>query len=309
MPALRTKIYSLKLTKDEALKLAAILESGNYVKTAVPYTTISVKTDNCTINLYQSGKVLVQGEGTEEFVQFVLEPSVTGKAVLGNEAIIDPKSVAPHAGVDESGKGDYFGPLVACAVYTDPNISERMREIGARDCKVLSDKQVLAIGPKLRAYLGPNRFKIVPIGPEAYNRLHEKLQNVNKVLAWAHARAIENILLAVPSCPRAVADQFGQEYLIKSALMKNGREIVLEQHHKAESDIAVAAASVIAREYFLLSLKKISETYGIEIPKGASQTVIAQAKLFVKKHGVENLPKIAKISFKTTEKVLKEEKQ
>lgn len=304
MAAAPTKSYSLKLTDEQAAKLAALLESGNYVRVAVPYTTIAVKTDNVGVNLYTSGKVLVQGAGTEEFVKFVLEPEVTGVPLLGNEAALDPASVAPHMGIDESGKGDFFGPLVACAAYTDPALSERMREIGARDCKALSDRQVLAIGARLRALLGPNRFKLVAIGPEAYNRIYAKNHNVNRVLAWAHARAIENLLETVPSCPRAVADQFGAEWVIRSALMQKGRAITLEQHHKAESDIAVAAASVIAREAFLLGLKRLSESCGVDLPKGASPATIAAGKAFVAAHGADALGTVAKLHFRTTQSVL-----
>ncbi len=299
----KTKSYSLKLTPEQTARLAKLLEEGNYIRCAVPYTLVAVKTENCIVNLYTSGKVLVQGAGTEEFVKFVLEPEVTGVALLGNEAVLDPQSVAPHMGIDESGKGDYFGPLVACAAYTDPTLSERMREIGAKDCKVLSDRQVLAVGAKLRALLGPNRYKLVAIGPAAYNRLYEKNKNVNRILSWAHARAIENLLEAVPSCPRAVADQFGAEWLIKSALMQKGRAITLEQHHKAEADVAVAAASVIAREHFLLCLRKLGEDAGIEFPKGASQAVIAAGRAYVAKFGAGALANVAKVHFRTTQSV------
>jgi ribonuclease HIII len=303
MPEQR-KSYSCKLTPEEAGRLTAALERGPYRKVEVPYTTIAVKGEDCTVNLYTSGKLLVQGAGTEDFVLFVLEPEVLRRATLGYEEVVDPASVSPHMGIDESGKGDFFGPLVACAAYVDPNISAKMKEIGARDCKTMSDKQVLLVGSRLRAFLGPNRYKIVMIGPEAYNRLYARNRNVNSVLSWAHARAIENLLQTVPSCPRAVADQFGSEHLIKNALMKNGRGIVLEQHHKAESDIAVAAASVIARETFLLALKRLGETFGVTLPKGASAQVVDAATEFIKAHGPAELPKIAKCHFRTADQSL-----
>ena len=136
--------------------------------------------------------------------------------------------------------------------------------------------------------------------------MYSKNSNVNRILSWAHARAIENLLESIPSCPRAVADQFGAEWLIKSALMEKGRSIILEQHHKAESDIAVAAASVIAREQFLLHLAKLSQTCGIQLPKGASQAVIDAAKSYVAKHGPDALGKVAKLHFKTTQSVLQQ---
>lgn len=298
------KSYSCKLTDEQRDKLCAILENGNYKKVTVPYTVIAVKKEDCSINVYTSGKLLVQGAGTEDFILYTLEPEVLGSAALGYEDVLSPEATAPHMGIDESGKGDFFGPLVACAAYTDPNIAKKMQEIGAKDCKQLSDRQVLAIGAKLRALLGPNRFKLVAIGPEAYNRLYAKNRNVNSILSWAHARAIENLLETIPSCPRAVADQFGAEHLITRALMQKGKGIVLEQHHKAESDIAVAAASVLAREYFLLSLKKLTDTFGVELHKGASEAVVNAGVEFVKKHGPAELPKVAKCHFRTADNVL-----
>lgn len=302
----KRKSYSCKLTPEEAERLVAVLGRDSYKKVQVPYTTIAVKGEDCTINLYTSGKLLVQGAGTENFILFALEPEVLRRATLGYEEVVDPASTSPHMGIDESGKGDFFGPLVACAAYTDPNIAAKMKEIGARDCKTMSDKQVLLVGSRLRAFLGPNRYKIVMIGPEAYNRLYARNRNVNSVLSWAHARAIENLLQTLPSCPRAVADQFGSEHLIKNALMKNGKGIILEQHHKAESDIAVAAASVIARETFLLSLKKLGEPYGLTLPKGASAQVVETAVEFIKAQGPAELPKIAKCHFRTADQALEQ---
>ena len=296
--------YSCKLTDGQRAKLRAILENGNYRKVEVPYADVAVKGEDFSATLYTSAKFLVQGRGTEDFILYVLEPEVLGAATLGYEEVLDPSSTAPHMGIDESGKGDFFGPLVACAAYTDPTLSAKMRKMGVRDCQKLSDAQVLAIGAKARALLGPNRFKLVAIGPEAYNRLYAKNRNVNSVLSWAHARAIENLLETMPSCPRAVADQFGAEHLIKRALMQKGRAIVLEQHHKAESDIAVAAASVIAREYFLRALARLAETFGGTFPKGASEAVVAAGAAFVQKHGPAELPKVAKCHFRTADNAL-----
>jgi ribonuclease HIII len=178
----------------------------------------------------------------------------------------------------------------------DPDIAHAMQELGVKDCKLLTDKAVFFIGNKTRQLLGPGKFSLVSIGPEAYNRLYAKMRNVNTLLAWAHARCIENILETVPDCPRAVADQFGAERVIKQALMKKGRSIKLEQRHKAESDIAVAAASILAREAFLRSLGKIGE--------GASEQVKASAIELVKKSGPEILLRTSKCHFRTTDQVL-----
>ncbi len=296
--------YACKLTEPQRQRLRAILEEGNYRSVAVPHTVCAAEGDHCRINLYNSGKLLVQGRGTEDFVLFVLEPLVLRHAAMGYEEVLNPEATAPHMGIDESGKGDFFGPLVVAAAYVDPVLAKTMQGIGVKDCKALSDKQVFAIGAKLRERLGRNRYKLVSIGPPTYNRLYTKIRNVNRLLSWAHARAIENMLETMPNCPRAVSDQFGAKHQIERALMKNGRSIELEQRHKAESDIAVAAASVLAREAFLHALKRLGETHGIPLPKGASPEVRQAGEALVTRHGPAILLQTAKCHFKTADAVL-----
>jgi ribonuclease HIII len=297
-------VFTYKLNDDQQRLLKELVAMGNYKPCKVPYTVLAVEGPHCHINLYTSGKCLVQGKGAQDFVLFYLEPVVLGTAGVGYEEVLHPEAVSPHMGIDESGKGDFFGPLVACAAYVNPDLAKTMQEIGVKDCKQLSDKQVLAIGSRLRDLLGRNRYTLVAIGPEAYNRLYAKFRNVNSLLAWAHARCIENLLETVADCPRAVADQFGSEQVIKRALMQKGRSIILEQRHKAESDIAVAAASVLAREAFLRALLRLSTETGIAVPKGASEQVRAAAAELVRKHGVDALLRACKCHFRTTDQVL-----
>ena len=296
--------FTFKLTPPQQTALENLLRTGNFRPATVPHTILAVKGEDCCVNLYTSGKCLVQGTGAEDFVIFYLEPNVLGGARLGYEKILNPNAVAAHMGIDESGKGDFFGPLVISAAYTDPDLARIMEAMGVKDCKLLSDKLVFVIGSKLRALLGPKRYALISIGPEAYNRLYAKIRNVNRLLAWGHGRAIENLLENVPDCPRAVADQFGAEHLIKRALQKKGREIKLEQHHKAESDIAVAAASILAREGFLRALQRMSETLGVPVLTGASEQVRAAAEDLVRKQGPTILLRACKCHFRTTDQVL-----
>jgi ribonuclease HIII len=296
--------YSFVLTKEQQEALKILLKMGNYKVKDVPFTQMAVEAQDCVVNLYTSGKCLVQGKGAEDFVLFFLEPNVLQAATVGYEEVLNPDLVSPHMGIDESGKGDFFGPLVACAVYVDPDLAHAMQDLGVKDCKLLTDKSVFFIGNKTRQLLGPKRFAMVSIGPEAYNRLYAKMRNVNTLLAWAHARCIENLMETVPDCPRAVADQFGAKQLIERALMKKGRAIKLEQHHKAESDIAVAAASVLAREAFLRGLGRLGETYGIQAHKGASEQVKTSAIELIKKAGPAILLKTCKCHFRTADQVL-----
>lgn len=294
--------FVLNQEQQEALKM--MLRTGNYRPKQVPHTTIAVEAEDCNINLYKSGKCLIQGRGAHDFVIFFLEPNVLLDASVGYEDVLSPELTTPHMGIDESGKGDYFGALVACAAYVNQDLAKKMNEIGVKDCKKLSDKAVFLIGTKLRALLGTNRYKIVAIGPETYNRLYAKMHNVNTLLSWAHARCIENLLETVPDCPRAVADQFGAKHVIERALMKKGRSIILEQRHKAESDIAVAAASVLAREAFLRGLQTLGKTFDFEAHKGASEQVRNSAVGLVKRSGPDILLKTSKCHFQTTDKVL-----
>jgi len=296
--------YTFVLNQEQQEALKILLKMGNYKAKVVPHTQMAVEAQDCVVNLYKSGKCLVQGKGAEDFVIFFLEPNVLQAATVGYEEILNPELVSPHMGIDESGKGDFFGSLVASAVYVDPDLAHAMQDMGVKDCKQLTDKAVFFLGNKTRQLLGPKRFALVAIGPEAYNRLYAKMRNVNTLLAWAHARCIENLMETVPDCPRAVADQFGAKQVIERALMKKGRSIKLEQRHKAESDIAVAAASVLAREAFLRGLGRLGETYGIQAHKGASEQVKASAIELIKKAGPQILLKTCKCHFRTADQVL-----
>lgn len=296
--------FTFKLEPYQQSVLTDILKHGNYRPIQREHTIIAAETPNCNIALYKSGKCLIQGKGAEDFVSFVMEPMVLKTVQLGYEDIINPEAIQPHMGIDESGKGDFFGPIVIAGAYTDEKLSAEMRDMNVRDSKnIKSDTKALDMGRELRKLLG-KRFSLVKIGPDAYNRLYAKMRSVNTLLAWGHARAIENLLETVPGCPRALSDQFGKKEQVQKALMKKGRSIELEQKHKAESDIAVAAASILAREAFLRSLKDLAKLYDMDIPKGVSASVREAAIELAKKHGPDILQKTVKCHFKTTDEVL-----
>lgn len=205
-------------------------------------------------------------------------------------------------GIDESGKGDYFGPLVIAAVFVDATTQGELALMQVRDSKKISDGRILEMAPDIKT-ICPH--SVIAIGPHKYNELYAKIKNLNRLLAWGHAKALENLLERV-SCERAISDQFGDERLILNALQEKGQKIVLEQRTKAESDLAVAAASIVARAEFLLRLKRLSEEIGTTLPKGASPAVELAGKMIVKKYGQERLGTVAKLHFKTTKAVLSE---
>ena len=296
--------YTFALNPAQQKTLSDILKSGNYRPLTVPYTTVAAEGPDFNVSLYTSGKCVVQGKGAHDWVTFTLEPEVIGQAKVGYEDVLSPELSQPHMGIDESGKGDFFGPLVIASAYVDPRIVPAFRELNVRDSKTItSDKKAEEMADAIIKILG-NRFSIVAIGPRAYNRLYAKMRNVNRMLAWGHARVIENLLETVPDCPRAIADQFGPKRQIEQALMKKARSIRLIQRTKAESDPAVAAASILARAGFLRALRRIREKYGVDIPKGASDKVKDSAFQLVEKHGPQILLETAKCHFRTADLVL-----
>ncbi|MGZ8373483.1 MAG: ribonuclease HIII [Nitrospira sp.] len=211
-----------------------------------------------------------------------------------------PLRTIERIGIDESGKGDYFGPLVIAAVFVDATAQGELRLMQVRDSKKISDGRILEMAPDIKT-ICPH--SVIAIGPPKYNELYAKIRNLNRLLAWGHAKALETLLERV-TCERAISDQFGNERLILNVLQEKGRKIVLEQRTKAESDLAVAAASILARAEFLLRLKRLSSEVGTTLPKGASPAVELAAKMVIKKHGQERLGTVAKLHFKTTKAVL-----
>jgi ribonuclease HIII len=199
-------------------------------------------------------------------------------------------------GTDESGKGDYFGPLVIGGVYVDSKIKKFLEGLKVRDSKRISDGVIKELDFKIRSNC---IYSVVVIGPEKYNLLYFKMKNLNRMLAWGHARVIENILMRV-NCPRAVSDQFGNELFIQNALMESGRKIKLQQMPHAEKDLGVAAASVLARAEFLRRMQRLSQESGFDLPKGASSLVDDVAKKLVAKLGKDALNRFVKLHFKNT---------
>ncbi len=320
-PQPKKTCFTFEITEDQTEKLLGLMVTGNYRQREVPYALYSIEGNGFNATVYSKvkhgkRKLCIQGSKAEDFVLFSVEPLVLGSAGLGYEDVLDPLAKAPHGGSDESGKGDYFGPLVVCCCYVDHALAETVQKLGARDCKKMTDSSVLKVGAELRKALGPSGYSFVKIGPAAYNRLYAKIKNINRLLAWAHAKAIDNLLALQPTCPRIVIDQFARtEAVITRALTPRARKITIDQHHKAESDIAVAAASVIAREIFLREMIKMSqEVYGeakdekgepLRLPIGSSSPRVREVACEqVQAKGPVWLMNHCKAHFQTTDKVL-----
>jgi ribonuclease HIII len=292
------------LTEAQAAALEKHLRSHDFEFRQVPYARFAAGREKTQVVFYESGKLVVQGKGTQDFVEFVLEPLILQEVKMGYETVLNPELLAPRIGVDESGKGDFFGPMCVAGVYINETVIAAWKGAGIRDSKNISgDRRIAELAKLIRATPGCVHT-VVPIGNEAYNRLYFKMKSVNTLLAWGHARVIENLMAVSyqmnPPPVRAISDQFAHDKgVISKALMKLGRSIELVQRHKAEEDLAVAAASILARNEFVTRLHDLGKQYDMTFPKGASAAVDAAAKEFLTKHGAQTLSKVAKMHFRT----------
>jgi len=297
-------IYTGKLTDEQAAKLQAALQSRDWKPRTVAYARFAFESDKANVVFYESGKLVVQGKGTGDFVEFLLEPEILQQAKLGYETVLNPDLMLPRIGVDESGKGDFFGPLCIAGVYVNATVIKAWQELGVRDSKTISsDKKIGELADKIRHTPGCV-VNAVQIGNEAYNRLYTKMRSVNTLLAWGHARVIENLMglryRMDPPPVKAISDQFAaSKTVIEKALMNEGRSLQLVQRHKAEEDIAVAAASILARDEFVKGIARLEKQFSVKLPKGASAAVDATAKQFLEEHGVDELARISKMHFRT----------
>ncbi len=296
--------YTHPLTREQATRLRALLEELGFDFSPKQYTLFFAQKNKLSVAVYEKGpKVLVQGRDVEEFVQFELEPKILGEAKLGYEEVHSPEMFEAHFGVDESGKGDFFGPLVISGVYVDRGIGRKLLDAGVVDSKRIgSDTRIRALADTIRkTSLG--LVETVLIGPAKYNELYEKFGNLNKLLGWGHARVIENLLAKKPACPRSLSDQFADARVISASLLKHGRKIAIEQRPRAESDIAVAAASIVAREAFINWLERKSKELGIRLERGVSPSVKDTARKLVEMNGPDALREVAKVHFRTAHEI------
>ena len=268
--------------------------------------SISDKKDKVTLLVFfgkKGNKLVLQGNKELNLYKDI-NNLIFGKKFFSDERPEEEPSY-PYIGTDESGKGDYFGPLVVAGVFVTPEASRSLRMIGIRDSKELSDYQIEQIAYEIKRNQEV-KFDVVLISPEKYNQLYEKMGNLNRLMGWAHAKVIENLLNKCDA-GEAISDKFGNEKIILDSLQERGRTINLKQLTKAERFSAVAAASILARESIINWFKIQSRKYKIEIPKGSSSEVESKARLFLEKYGADTLSKLVKLHFKTSKKVFNNE--
>lgn len=300
LPAKSCHVFTIDLTL--APKLKNDLTSKGFGFSTPAYTIFSAKSSTVSCTLYQSGKLTVQGKGAQEFIEFYLEPEVLQSfEYTHNETRMKavPLNFSPHIGIDESGKGDLFGALCIAGVFANETQAGELKKIGVRDSKLINDQNILSLCAKIKNHCAHH---IVKINPKKYNELYLQFKNLNFLLAWGHATAIEQ-LVEKTGCQEIIIDQFANESVVLTALKRKNLKLNLTQRHRGEEDIVVAAASILARGAFLDSLKHLSSQFEITLPKGASSNTINVGKEFVRKHGRAALPDVAKMHFKTIEAI------
>ena len=264
------------------------------------YTIFQAKKKGISLTLYQSGKLTVQGKDKDEFITYYLEPEI-----LGNVSYSYPhQNVTMHAriGIDEAGKGDYFGPLCIAGLYVNGEEDiKKLLALGVKDSKCLTDTTILKIAKEIRQNF---KFSVIKISPKRYNEMYATFHNLNHLLAWGHATAIEK-LVQETSCKNVLIDQFANESVVERALAKKSLDVNLTQRHRGEEDPVVAGASILARAAFVEAIAALEVEHKLTLPKGASAAVKQAAKKAIATYGAGILSDIAKMHFKTTEELLK----
>ncbi len=295
--------YTLTLDDEALEKLRQWCEHRLWLPFNVDYARFAYKGDSVNLTAYESGKVVIQGKKTEDFVTYVIEAEITHEPKLGYDEVHHPEWFEPHAGLDESGKGDFFGPLVSACVIADGDMVRTWIEKGVTDSKrITSDAAIFRLEKEVRKADGVV-IRTTWAGMRRYNELYHKFgSNLNKLLAWMHAKSVTEALKQ-RTVEWGLLDQFSKQPLVQRQLRDVG-DFDLRMRTKAESDPVVAAASIIARAEYLRQMKKLEEQFGAKLQKGASATVREQGRQIVEKLGPEALGDFAKLHFKTAAEVL-----
>jgi ribonuclease HIII len=305
-PPKKLASYTAKLDDAQMAKLRAICEGRGFEPFEVAYTRFAFKSDSARINVaaYTSGKVVIAGKGTEEFVTMTLEPEVTGAAKLGYDEVLHPDWFESHAGLDESGKGDFFGPVIAATVIADKSAIEAWRQAGVQDSKKITESKIIELDRLIRETRGAIA-RTCFCGMPKYNDLMSRPgANLNRLLAWQHATALEQALVA-KKVPWGLLDQFTEQPLVQRELAKKGvKDFELKMRTKAEEDPVVAAASVVARAEFVRQMHALSQKFGAKLQKGAGPLVKQQADEIIRKFGARALGEFAKLHFRTAYEVV-----
>jgi len=290
--------YVVMIDLTRADQLRQDLQERGFEITNAPYARFSAKKKGLSCVLYTSGRFLVQGKECAEFVEFYLEPEIL--RTLSFRHPLAQIDLTPRIGIDESGKGDFFGPLCIAGVYVKEEEFASLQALGVKDSKCLTESSIRKLANEIRKHC---LYHVVRINPLKYNQIYASFRNLNRLLAWGHATTIEQ-LVEQSGCSQVIIDQFADESVVEQALKRKKLVVKLTQRHRAEEDLAVAAASILARHAFVEGLERLSQDLGIELPKGSSKATQLAAETILRKWGEEKLKGLCKQHFKTFNAIL-----
>ncbi len=295
--------------KSLILSYIELLQKNNYKLSPVKKNqynfdvTVELGKDKIKLQVYfgkKGTKTVLQGN--KELREYTaIDALLFGKQLFENSSfeIEEPQA---YIGTDESGKGDYFGPLVVAGVYVDSESSAKLKKIGVRDSKELSERAIIKLASEIKHIIG-NNFKIISLTPSKYNSMYAQIGNVNKLLGWTHANIIESLATRC-NAKEVICDKFGNESYIIDSLQPEKLGILLHQFTRAERYTAVAAASILAREKFCNWFEESKKLLNIDLPKGASEQVEKTSFNIKLKFGEDKLSELVKLHFKTTNKII-----
>lgn len=212
-------------------------------------------------------------------------------------------------GADETGVGDYLTPLVACAAFVPASNVRKLEILGVTDSKKLSNLAIRKLAKQIKPLL---IHRVAHLTQKGYNKLNVSL-NANELKMLLHMKAINQVEDKVEKADLIILDQFSTENSIKKYYEKLGNSSFELKHFKTKmklvekgemEHVAVAAASIIARDYLLEYMEKQNIKWKMIFPLGTNAIVEDFARKFIIKHGRDNLSNVAKISFKTTQKII-----
>lgn len=211
-------------------------------------------------------------------------------------------------GMDESGKGDWFGPLVVAAVALDPSQAAALQRAGVRDSKLLEPTSLTALAALIEQTLAPTAYELCVLQPAAYNQRYAALQNINLLLAELYAETAATLIARVGPLP-VICDQFAQRSeRLDTAFRRVGLARPTQLHHAESSSLAVAAASILATTRFQAELVRLGAAAGLgaPLPRGASavRQLGAAARRIIALHGPEALGSYAKLNFQPVRAIL-----
>ncbi len=289
------RCFSTKIDPQLASRIEEDLLEQGFELSRPLHTFFTAKKKGISCTFYESGSFTVQGKESEAFIEFYLEPEILQRVEFSY-----PQLPPPHIGLDEAGKGDFFGPLCVASLYADEEGMRRLHEMGVRDSKTFTDAALLKLAVRLRMEFS---YTVIRLFPKKYNELYEKFRNLNHLLSWAHVAALEH-LWQKTGCTKAILDQFAEKSLVERELQRKKVDINLEQRHRGEEDLVVAGASILARAAFLEGLAELGQEVGVSLPKGAGERIEDVGRKLIAKFGPEVLTKVAKLHFKTTRSIV-----